>query len=70
MTIRAKSNKRRWERDYPHKVDLPERPGGYGKELDEIHQWCRENVGDWQCFGGRFYFIDAADATAFRGRWI
>ena len=69
MSTRAKSNKRRWERDYPFKVDLPERPAGYGSSLNEIHAWCRDNCSDWQCFGRRFYFKDQDEAARFRERW-
>ena len=72
------------ERNFPHRVDIPVPPGGLGRRLTDMHQWCRENVtaGEWAQHGhqvrrkgecpadfARFYFSTTGNAEAFRWRW-
>lgn len=70
MTTRAKSNLRLYEKEYPFKVEMPERPLGYGSQLNVMVNWCRDNASDFEVFGGRFYFKSEADALDFRAEWL
>jgi hypothetical protein len=67
------------ERDFPHHVELMVPEGGFGKRLDEIHDWHR--AGAIQAMGGRgrrdesgwyvtWCFADAETAAAFRAEFI
>jgi hypothetical protein len=67
---RSTSSKRRFEREYPYRVDVPSQANGLGKKLDSMNDWCRQHSRDWQSYGARFYFKDEADAAAFRQRWL
>jgi hypothetical protein len=66
---RSTTSKQRYEREYPHRVDVPAPPDGHRKRLDEMLDWCRQNARDCQSYGARFYFKDEAEAAAFRQRW-
>lgn len=77
--------KRQSEKRFPHKIDVPVPPGGFGKRLNAMLAWCREHAarGFWDCHGhqtrapnnprkafARFYFADAPIADAFRRKWL
>jgi hypothetical protein len=70
MTGRSTSSKRRFEHEYPHRVDVPSPTNGLGRKLNEMLDWRRQHSRDWQVYGARFYFKDEADAEAFRQRWL
>lgn len=69
MATRVTSNRREYEHRYPFKVDLPKRSQGYGRTLDAIILWCRDNTTDHSIFGRLFYFMIEDDAARFRERW-
>ena len=73
------------ERRFPYRVDIPVPGSGGWRQLTHMHEWCRENVAAsaWDQHGhserrkgeapidyARFYFMDEADAEAFRRRWL
>jgi hypothetical protein len=43
------------ERRFPHRVDIPVAAGGFGRQLTELHDWCRVHVaaGQWAQQGYR-----------------
>ena len=70
---------------FPHKVDVPIPTTGIGRRLITLIGWCREHIAadDWDCHPlperqgdktaaqhARFYFLNEADAEAFKGRWL
>lgn len=54
------------ELEFPHRVEMPPRAGGWGRQLDEMYAWAKTRCGndgyrklsDW-------HFKDAAAAAAF-----
>ena len=77
--------KREAEAKFPYKVDIPIPMFGLGNRLNEMLQWCRVNfgAGDWaehnhserpisgaRADFARFYFLNEADADAFRQQWL
>jgi hypothetical protein len=74
------------ERRFPHKIDIPIPATGLGRNLTAMLEWCRERVPEpgWAYHGhtarrsngeapvhcARWYFIEAADAEAFRRAWL
>jgi hypothetical protein len=71
------------ERKFPINVDVPVPPGGLGRHLTDMLDWCHANVaaGAWAQHGhqerrkgerpadyARFYFATDADAAGFRRR--
>jgi hypothetical protein len=77
--------RRKAERRFPHKIDVPVPAGGLGKRLDAMLAWCREHAAPhfWDCHGhsvrtpedklqrfARFYFADAPVAEAFKQKWL
>jgi hypothetical protein len=54
------------ERRYPYRVDIPVASGGFGRQLAELHDWCRAHVA---LEFTRWYLMTAADAEAFKRRW-
>jgi len=73
------------ERRFPHKVDIPIPTVGLGRRLADMLAWCRESLdsAEWDQHVrkereagevlvdlARFYFANAADAEAFRRRWL
>jgi hypothetical protein len=46
------------ERRFPYRVDIPVAAGGFGRQLTELHDWCRSHVvaGQWAQHG----FMDRA----------
>jgi len=77
--------KRDAERRFRHTVDIPVPSGGLGGKLNQMHQWCLDNIGPldtWTQHGhsmhrpeqipesyARFYFKIEEDAELFRCRW-
>jgi hypothetical protein len=72
------------ERKFPIKVDIPVPPGGLGRRLTDMLDWCQANVaaGEWAHHGHqerrkgerpadftRWYFANEADAETFRQQW-
>jgi hypothetical protein len=72
------------EAKFPHRVDVPIPVGGLGNRLTDMMTWCRQHVpvGVWAQHGhsegnnrnrpidfARWYFLNKADAEAFRKRW-
>jgi hypothetical protein len=41
------------ERRFPYRVDIPIAAGGFGRQLTELHEWCRTHVsaGQWEQHG-------------------
>jgi hypothetical protein len=41
------------ERQFPYRVDIPVAAGGFGRQLTELHDWCRAHVaaGQWAQHG-------------------
>lgn len=64
----------RLRRTFAHVADLPERPGGWGHDYDQVHEWLRRRLGSplsgrWYLLGLRAYFRDEADCVAFSEAW-
>jgi hypothetical protein len=71
------------ERRFPYKVDIPVPELGLGRDLTAMLEWCRERV-PRPGYGhtarpskhkppvhcARWYFIEEADAEAFRQAWL
>lgn len=75
MGRRSTPIKKVYERRFPdHRVDLRGDDTVGIPNLREINAWCRDRLGKsderWASFGARFYFDTAADAEAFRKRWV
>ena len=66
----AKAIKRCYRDTHPHLVELPELPGGYGRKLNAIYTWCRENIPDHRAIGGTFFFNTEDEAEGFRRTWL
>jgi hypothetical protein len=74
------------ERRFPHKVDIPVPETGLGRDLTAMLEWCRARVPQpgWAYHGhtarpikraapvhcARWYFLEEADAEAFRRTWL
>jgi hypothetical protein len=78
--------KKQADRRFPYHVDLPVSVSGLGRGLTGMFDWCCDNapIGAWgmstvrsERHKGeapadfvRFYFMNDADAEAFRRRWV
>ncbi|MBK1666448.1 hypothetical protein CKO28_00140 [Rhodovibrio sodomensis] len=64
MTRVSADQRMRWS--HPYTVELGERPGGWGRDLDRVVDWLiRRHRGrrhDWAMLGLRVYFRHQADA--------
>jgi hypothetical protein len=84
MTRSRYPRRRAAEDKFPHRVDIRVPQFGLGGRLNEMHAWCAENLpaGQWEQHGrskrkagevpvdyARLYFMNEADAAAFRQRW-
>jgi len=63
---------------YPHHVDVPVPPIGFGKQMDIIESWLRKALGaEWRQHGtgaghnhaARFMFRTRSDAQLFEAAW-
>jgi hypothetical protein len=79
------SFQREAERKFPIKVDIPVPPGGLGRRLTDMLDWCHANVAAdaWAQHGhqerrkgerrsdfSRWYFLSDTDAETFKNRWV
>jgi hypothetical protein len=70
---------------FPHRVDAPIPSSGLVRQLTDMLDWCRFHVaadawaehghserrkGEASLFLARFYFMNEADAEAFKKRWV
>ena len=74
-TRKGERTSRTNERDFPHLVEMPVPPGGFGRHLDAMHDWYRTRGIESRSGRGRYEegqhfvrwcFADAATADAFK----